>query len=382
MTVVYYTQTYYLDAVLELIPSLHAIADVHLLIELSPESRKTTIVDIPDLDQFSTIETAKNVFGPEKWKLMASYMNRLTSVHFVVFHAKRGFSLSSIRVCRSIIKILKKVKPDVVHLDTVSVRSLGLLPYLFKKKYVITVHDPVSHSGEHSWKSETVRRLFYWKANNLLFYSSFASTQFHFHYPRIRTPHFLLKFQPFGYSRQLDNTTPYSDDYILFFGRLSLYKGIDLLFDAIPEVLKRFPYERFVIAGRSENYTLDTTMLDHYDGSIEVLNKYIDSEELAKLIKRSKFIVCPYRDATQSGVLMTAFAFGKTVVATNVGAFSEYIDDGVNGLLAAPSAEDIALKIISALSACNYHKLEKNVHFHFSSTIDKYNQRVLGQTYC
>jgi glycosyltransferase involved in cell wall biosynthesis len=51
------------------------------------------------------------------------------------------------------------------------------------------------------------------------------------------------------------------------------------------------------------------------------------------MIQLSSFVICPYKEATQSGVLMTAFACSRTVVASNVGAFSEYITDGVNGKL-------------------------------------------------
>ncbi|MEI2749884.1 MAG: glycosyltransferase [Ferruginibacter sp.] len=67
------------------------------------------------------------------------------------------------------------------------------------------------------------------------------------------------------------------------------------------------------------------------------------------MIENSKFIVCPYRDATQSGVLMTSYAAGKMVLATNVGSFPEYIQDGVNGLLAEVTPESIAQKIIEGL---------------------------------
>lgn len=381
MTVVYYTQTYYLDAVLELLQSMTEIADVHLLIEISQESRRTTIIDIPSLEGFNVIELPEKVIGFARWPFYAHYVSRLASIHFVVFKEKRAFSISSLVNCRTIAKYISAIGPDIVHMDTVTVRSLGLFPFLHRQKLVVTVHDPVFHSGEHSWKSDFVRKIFFRKTNQLLFYSSFAARQFYLNHPHIHVRANVLKFQPFSFTRQLMQDVQEPGEYILFFGRLSLYKGIDLLFDAIPAILKKYPYERFVIAGRSENFDLNTSILEHYEGSIEVLNKYFSSDELAKLVQKAKFIVCPYRDATQSGVLMTAFAFGKTVVATNVGAFPEYIQHGHNGFLANPTSEDIASKIVSALSGSTYLQLEKNVASQFSPSLDKYNQQVLKQAY-
>lgn len=381
MTIVYYIQTYYLDAALELLQSMKEIADVHLLIEITQESSRTNIVDITDFDAFNTIESPEKVIGSDRWPLFAHYFSGLASTHFVVFKHKRGFSFPSLYNCRSIARLISTMHPDFVHMDTVSVRSLGLFPFLYHHKLVITIHDPVFHSGEYSWKSDLVRKLFFRKTHMLLFYSNFAAKQFYLTYPYIHIRSHVLKFQPFSFTRQLleDDTSP--GEYILFFGRLSHYKGIDLLLDAIPSVLKKYPYERFVIAGRAENFDLHTSLLDHYEGSIEVLNKYFSSDELAKLVQKSKFIVCPYRDATQSGVLMTAFALGKTAVVTNVGAFPEYISDGHNGLLASPTSDDIASKILLALSGSMYLQLEKNVVSEFSPSIHTYNQKALKQAY-
>ena len=47
-------------------------------------------------------------------------------------------------------------------------------------------------------------------------------------------------------------------------------------------------------------------------------------------------IICPYRDATQSGVVLTAFAFGVPVVASAVGGLVEYVEHGRTGLVVPP----------------------------------------------
>ena len=51
------------------------------------------------------------------------------------------------------------------------------------------------------------------------------------------------------------------------------------------------------------------------------------------LTKQCEIVICPYIDATQSGVAMTAFTFNKPVIATDTGGFKDVIINGINGYL-------------------------------------------------
>ena len=84
---------------------------------------------------------------------------------------------------------------------------------------------------------------------------------------------------------------------------------------------------------------------------IEIRNHYIGMEELAELIARTQIVVCPYTDATQSGVIMTAYSLCKPVIATAVGGLVEMVDDGKSGLLVPPkNVEALASSICMLLS--------------------------------
>jgi glycosyltransferase involved in cell wall biosynthesis len=230
------------------------------------------------------------------------------------------------------------------------------------------------HSGEGSWKKILLRKLFYPRATGFFFYSKFARSQFEVHFSTYTAKKHELIFQPFSYIKNLTDKVSPQGKYILFFGRLSHYKGIDLLLEAIPKVISLFPNEHFVIAGNDEGYVLDKTILEQYKGHITIDDTYQTTSQLATKIVNSKFIICPYRDATQSGVLMTANALGKIALATNVGAFPEYIENEVNGLLVEPDVDAIASAMILVLKNEWYKEMEMNLTVAPSNMVAQLNE--------
>jgi glycosyltransferase involved in cell wall biosynthesis len=69
---------------------------------------------------------------------------------------------------------------------------------------------------------------------------------------------------------------------------------------------------------------------------VEVIPGYVPNRQLAELFQRSTLVACPYVDATQSGVVLTAYAFRKPVVASDTGGLPEYVHHGETGLLVPP----------------------------------------------
>jgi glycosyltransferase involved in cell wall biosynthesis len=139
---------------------------------------------------------------------------------------------------------------------------------------------------------------------------------------------------------------------ILFFGRISPYKGIEYLCEAMTIVHEALPKATLTIAGGGKLY-FDTTKYDKLP-YINITNRYIGMEELASLLTKCTVTVCPYTDATQSGVIMTSYSLCKPVVATNVGGLGEMVDNGRTGLLVPPkNAKALAEAIIEILADDN-----------------------------
>jgi D-inositol-3-phosphate glycosyltransferase len=126
---------------------------------------------------------------------------------------------------------------------------------------------------------------------------------------------------------------------LLFFGYIKPYKGLDLLLEAMPSILREIPAAKLVVAG--EVYGDDsvyTGLIARHGLGKSVLwhGRFIANDETAGYFRAADLAVLPYRSATQSGVTKAAFAFDLPVVATDVGGLGEVIHSGVNGYLTTP----------------------------------------------
>lgn len=134
-------------------------------------------------------------------------------------------------------------------------------------------------------------------------------------------------------------------EYMLFFGLVRAYKGLDLLLDAFGKVKDQLPDLQLIIAGEFYEHE------DKYRAQIEtngltervvLRNEFIPDADLRKYFGAADLIVQPYKSATQSGVTQVAFHFEKPMLVTNVGGLAEIVPDHQMGYACEPSADAIA----------------------------------------
>ena len=121
---------------------------------------------------------------------------------------------------------------------------------------------------------------------------------------------------------------------MLFFGSILSHKGLEYLLPAMKIVHERYPNAKLIVAGKGEMY-FDISPYLNMD-YIDIRNRFIHDEELAELIQQCSVVAVPYIDATQSGVIMSAYAFNKPCVATNVGGLPEMVIHEELGLIVPP----------------------------------------------
>lgn len=139
--------------------------------------------------------------------------------------------------------------------------------------------------------------------------------------------------------------------YVLFFGRIAPYKGLELLINA-SKIVKKVVGREFIllIAGEGDITLLKNHVSNHEYAYIHILNRRIPYREIPNLFYGAKFIILPYIDASQSGVIPLAYTFSKPVIVSNVGSLSEYVDHGKTGLIfESGSTEQLANHIIDLI---------------------------------
>lgn len=125
----------------------------------------------------------------------------------------------------------------------------------------------------------------------------------------------------------------------LFFGRIEKYKGVDVLIKAFSQLQEKYSNITLTIVG-SGKFTEYERSFDALTNKT-LINRFVEDREVESIFTGENIIsVCPYKDATQSGVVMVSYDYGIPVIASNVGGLDEQIIDGKTGFLINPNDVD------------------------------------------
>ena len=148
----------------------------------------------------------------------------------------------------------------------------------------------------------------------------------------------LAPFMPTGFVQR--HPAPGEHRRLVFFGLVRPYKGVDVLLRALTAA----PADvRVRIAGEFWGGTAATEALAAELGlsdRVELVSGYIAADEVPALFADVDAMVLPYRSATGSQAVWTAFEFGVPVIATTAGHLADDVRVGVDGLVAAPDDVD------------------------------------------
>jgi len=127
---------------------------------------------------------------------------------------------------------------------------------------------------------------------------------------------------------------------ILSFGLVRPYKGVDVLLEAFQRIDGA---ELWVVGMPHMDIAALHAVAERARGRVRFVERFVDDPELPAYFRRADVVALPHRRIDQSGVLATALAFGKPIVASAVGGFAEVASDH-GAVVAVPPGDPVALR--------------------------------------
>lgn len=331
MKVAYISTPHLADCDIPLIGELQKKINLFYFLKVSESTKRLTLIKIESLNKRGGVYPASDF--PE-----LAYLAKdidLSKTYIVNLPGKHDWSISNLLTIFRMVCVILHKKINIVHL-TWPPRYGEFFTYLLRKRIVITMHDPLPHSSEDTWLNRLHRDVCFRLLNDFILLNETQKEDF------IKTYHmgakrvFLSHLSAYTNLQNIKLQKPDVSNYVLFFGGISSHKGIEYLCEAMDKVCKKHPDVKLVVAGKGKIYFDLNQYAIYSNGHLVLLNRYLDDTELVGLIRSSLFVVCPYVDATQSGVIMSAFALNKPVIATNVGALPSMVKNGQYGTIVPP----------------------------------------------
>ena len=319
------------DSAIPMAKAISQHVEVDLLFTFPLNRKKNNVINFENVQVSTGMQnnaTTNKAFSKE----VKEYVNNKFKIKLFIYKSLKIKSLANLILSWKYARILRKY--DLIHFNGKNTHIFLLKLFMPNKKFVYTIHDLENHTGEEA------KNILSQKFNQTILKSnSQVVIQNKSDYKKVKKEYeeyaHTIHFIPFG---QLEIYKYYNTDKInvpesdlLLFGRISPYKGIEYFVKAVQMLKKDFPKLKATIAG-SGSFYFNTQEIEQ-DETFTIINKFIQSNELVALIKASKIVICPYTDATQSGVALTTFVFNKPIIASNTGGFKDVIRNGLNGYL-------------------------------------------------
>ena len=254
-------------------------------------------------------------------------------------------------ILREVKKICRLHEIDIIHLLTVDYTCATILHRLKKNCPVYyTVHDVVPHESVYANLKHYLFSFYIkWGVKHNMRKADCLITNSKHQYNLIKEmyPQKNVYFQLFPplitdsilTGEKICPEIASIDKYILFFGAIEKYKGIEYLYEAFKNNANLHS-RKLVIAGKGTIY------FPHDDDSdVIFINRYIHDEEIKSLYTRASCVVYPYISATQSGVLTLAYRFRIPALASDIPYFREVSDEKSCLFFKRADAADLSKKL-------------------------------------
>jgi len=311
-------------------------------------------------------------------------------------HSKSNTFIKLYKFIKATIKAsysAKKEKSNLVilHLFSADIVTLTLvlIPKLFGLKTAVIAHDIASFVDNDS---ERIQKLIYnTLSDHIIVHNQFSYNEL-LKCIDLNDPKKVSIIKHGGYLDHISKKTDKESlrkelgldidgKYILFFGQIKDVKGLDILLEAMGNISSNI---KLIIAGKpwKADFTTYDKLIEKYSLEDRVVKmiRFIEDDEREKLFFAADVNVLPYRVIYQSGVLLMAMSHSLPVIASDLHANKEIINDGLNGLLFENGDEVSLAKVIQIYF--NKKENQNKLAINASKTIkNEYSWDTIAQEY-
>ena len=362
MKIAYISLTSFSDCDMPLIKELISQGvDITYYMIMSDRTKKGGMINIDE------VKASCGILPASEYPALANLspyidLSKVKVANMVVAHS---YALSTFRLAYKLKKELQKQNFDLIHLTWPLDYPFYQL-FTLRIPFVMTVHDPIPHSNDETIRDKFKRWATFKRTDRFILLNNTQKEEFENRY-NIKDAN--VRMSRLGMYTHLQDVpiqpSIVDGDYILFAGTILPYKGLRYIVEAMNGINKSHKDIKLVVAGKG---TPDFDIHPYVEsGQVILINRFITNEEMSSLIYHSKFVCCPYKDATQSGVVMSAFALYKPVLATKVGAMHETIVDERHGKLVAPCDSKALTEAAKALlTGDTLERMSENIRWDYS----------------
>lgn len=351
----YFSAPNFADCDIPLLHELQQKADVTYILHVAQKTKSGPLIGIKALKKLGGVFPAAEF--PELQGL-SKYID-LNKAYVFNMPGNHDFSPSNLWATVCLFFFLVRHRFSIIHL-TWPLRYGTFLLYLLHRRMVLTMHDPLPHSSEDTRINRFHRKTAIRLVQHFIMLNNSQCEDFMNNYGVSKERVHLSRLSIYTHLLDTKPVMPALKGYVLFVGKINTHKGIDILCQAMESLHSQHPSLKLVVAGCGKMYFDDEPYKK--SGLLELHNRFLSDEEMAGFITNALFVVCPYLDATQSGVIMSAFALGKPVVATATGGLPEMVTDGRHGLIVPPGDSEALAEAIERLVSSPQLLQEMSAH--------------------
>ncbi len=284
-----------------------------------------------------------------KIKLLYSYQN-----YNIKLYKLLSYLYSQIKLFIFVLKI----KPNIIHFQWFKIPSfdliiLYLIKFTFKSRIqiIFTAHNVLPHDTGNKFKK--IYKKIYNIVDKIIVHESYARNkiinEFNISEDKIKViPHGLL------YEKNNKKEFYLKNNKKLVFsvlGNLNYYKGIDIVIDAWANsnILKNNNDILLLIAGKPDKYIKQKLNTLNSYNNVKIIDRFLEETEFINCLLSTNVLLLPYREISQSGLLLTSLSFNIPIVVSKKGGLIEPFNFGKIGWILNNNTSDELKELLEGL---------------------------------